>query len=92
MDPSFELEMPFDDIDAFLNEISPQISDEASSRDFIELQVFNEYSYEIEDTCHNIDAFLNEISPQISDEASSKEFTELQAFKENPRYKIVDQQ
>ncbi|KAK2725542.1 hypothetical protein QYM36_000143 [Artemia franciscana] len=61
-------------------------SDEASSRDFIELQVFNEYSYEIEDTCHNIDAFLNEISPQISDEASSKEFTELQAFKENPRY------
>ncbi|KAK2724378.1 hypothetical protein QYM36_001031 [Artemia franciscana] len=61
-------------------------SDEASSKDFIELQVFNEYSYEIEDTCHSIDAFLNEISPQISDEASSKEFTELQAFKENPRY------
>ena len=82
MDPSFELEMPFDDIDAFLNEIS----DEASSKDFIELQVFNEYSYKVEDTCHSIDAFLNEISPQISDEASSKEFTELQAFKENPRY------
>jgi len=80
MDPSFELEIPFEDIDAFLNEISTQISDEASSKDFIELQVLNEYIYEIEDTCHSrpIDAFLNE--------ASSKEFTELQAFKENPRY------
>ncbi|XP_065566403.1 uncharacterized protein LOC136031072 isoform X3 [Artemia franciscana] len=88
MDPSFELEIPFEDIDAFLNEISTQISDEASSKDFIELQVFNEYSYEIEDTCHSkpIDAFIDATIDAFLNEATSKEFTELQAFKENPRY------
>jgi len=53
MDPSFELEIPFNDIDLFLKEISPQISDEASSKDFIELQAFKEnprYSYDIQDS------------------------------------------
>ena len=44
MDPSFELEIPFEDIDAFLNEISTQISDGAPSKDFVELQVYHPVS------------------------------------------------
>ena len=77
---SYEIQDTWHSIDASLNEISPQISNEASSKNFTELRVFNEYprySYEIQDKWHSIDASLNEISPQISDEASSKNFTEL---------------
>ena len=76
------------------NEISPQISDEASSKNFTELRVFNEYprySYEIQDTWHSTDASLNEISPQISNEASSKDFSELRVFNEYPRYSYEKQ-
>ena len=48
---SYEIQDSWHSTEACLNEISPQISDEASSKKFTELRVFNQYprySYEIQ--------------------------------------------